>query len=346
MKVDKQLPLVTPMDPQGRHKAVVPEAPVAKPRPPRHEPSEALGKAPRDNRRSGYSVQLNRQLTSMQSAQSYLSELSQQLGDLKLTISRHLSAPPSGEQASIRPELGRVSELLAQRTERTGGSLDPAFGLSLNEPARSRFSLPGLESIDKIRASGRETLVFRVGRGQADPLVVALDDDMKSEQILRRFNGAFGRIGIRTELGDDGSLRFTSRETDWQRRRNDVAVQAEGKLYPKGQFTRLQPKEESFLTLDDTARVDSFQEMRRLLDGVVKALDRIAQLNDQLTHRQAEIREFLARQSNDDEQQWAKEFAIDVFGLMQRARSDYLAISQAVVAQANLNRFAVVSLLS
>ena len=60
----------------------------------------------------------------------------------------------------------------------------------------------------------------------------------------------------------------------------------------------------------------------------------------------AAARHLHAQQADVDEQQWAKDFSHSVFNLMQRSPSSYAAVTQTVVAQANISRFAVVSLLS
>ncbi len=93
-------------------------------------------------------------------------------------------------------------------------------------------------------------------------------------------------------------------------------------------------------------QLDSFRELRRLLDSVVAGLDKVTSLREQLSNRQQEIREFLARQAHADEKQWAMDFSRSVFNLMQRSPSSYAAVTQTVVAQATISRFAVVSLLS
>ena len=59
-----------------------------------------------------------------------------------------------------------------------------------------------------------------------------------------------------------------------------------------------------------------------------------------------EIREFLARHAEQNEREWARDFAGEVFNLMSRSPSSYAAVTQTVVAQANISRSSVVSLLS
>src|SRR5690606_17698940 len=103
-------------------------------------------------------------------------------------------------------------------------------------------------------------------------------------------------------------------------------------------------QEEELLSFPAEISADSYREMRRVLDSVVVALERVAALRDQIHHRQQEIREFLARQASQDESEWARDYAGQVFNLMQRSPSSYAAVTQTVVAQANISRFSVVSL--
>ncbi|AQZ93730.1 hypothetical protein ACFSB1_08180 [Halopseudomonas phragmitis] len=346
MKIDKQLPVVTPVDPQGRRQTVVRERPLEPSRQPAVVAEQPAARARKNSRSSGYGLQLNRQLSAMQSADSYLADLTGRLDQLKLSLSRQLTSSKGEERQVLRQTIDNLNRLLEQRSERSAGSLDANLRLSLNEPARSRFSLPGLESLEALQVAGRETLIIKAGRQQSEPRVVALEEGLNAEQLLRRFNNALMPVGIRAELNAEGDLRFSSREADWKRLQGGIQVQGEGRLFEGGQFTQLHPREERLLNLDGNSRLDNFQSQRQMLDEVVQALDRIALLRDQLAQRQQEIREFLAQQSDQDEQEWAQEYARSVFGLMHKAASSYAAVTQAVVAQANLNRFAVVSLLS
>ncbi|MCQ2049094.1 Uncharacterised protein [Stutzerimonas stutzeri] len=344
MKIGKQLPAVSAIGPQERRQALLPDtvSPRRAPVPGDTAHAEAVNK-----KSTSFSLQLNQQLSSMQSAESYLNDLQGRLSQLKLALSREISSPTanSGPDA-IRHAMQEVEQLLRERGQRSANSLDATLKLRLSEPVRSRFSLQGLDSLEAIRQSGRETLLFSGGRQLAEPVAVVLDDDMSDEQILRRFNGSLGQAGIRTELDDSGRLRFSARESDWLQLKDQLAVQGEDKLFGKGRFQRVQSHEEQLLRLPDDPALDSLRELRRMLDTVVAGLEKVGALREQLGQRQREIREFLAQQADVDEQQWAKDFSHSVFNLMQRSPSSYAAVTQTVVAQANLSRFAVVSLLS
>ncbi|MCQ4297166.1 hypothetical protein NAU58_16430 [Pseudomonas stutzeri] len=345
MKIGKPLPAVSAINPHERRQALLPDVPT----PPRRLPvqGDAAHAETANKKSTSFSLQLNQQLSSMQSAESYLNDLHGKLSQLKLSLSREISSPTSNTGPdAIRHAMQEVEQLLRERSKRSANSLDATLKLRLSEPVRSRFSLQGLESLEAIRQSGRETLLFSGGRQLAEPVAVVFDDDMNDEQILRRFNGSLGQSGIRAELDDSGRLRFSARESDWQQLKGQLAVQGEDKLFAKGRFQRVQSNEEQLLKLPEEPALDSLRELRRMLDTVVAGLEKVGALREQLGQRQREIREFLAQQADVDEQQWAKDFSHSVFNLMQRSPSSYAAVTQTVVAQANISRFAVVSLLS
>lgn len=345
MKVDKQLPIVASLDPRERAQAQLPGTPV-----PRRNSEARAAAAQHEEKLPGtgasFNLQLNQQLSSMQSAERYLAMLSERLAALKLDLSRQLGSPQRNDKESIERSVQQVNALLEQRAKLSGDTLDASFKLRLNEPLRSRFSLQGLESVDAVQRSGKETLLFSAGRHLPEPVAVALDDDMSDEQILRRFNATLGRAGLRAELDQDGALKFSAPEGDWQKLKGQLMVQGEGKLFAKGKYTRVPSHEDSLLGFPAELQQETQRELRLFLDAVVSALDRVGALRDQLNQRQADVREFLARQESRDEKQWALAFASAVFNPEGRAPTRYAAVSQTVVAQANLTRFAVVSLLS
>ncbi|QNH06529.1 hypothetical protein HNQ27_03440 [Pseudomonas sp. B11D7D] len=340
IKVDKQLPVVTALDPQAR-RPVQGEQPLQRQR--KQLSAEATSQ-PR-GKSATFNLQLNQQLTSMQAADSYLGDLAGRLGQLKLSLGRELSNAQVGEREGIKHELEQVSKLLAERSLRSGEALDATFKLRLSEPVRSRFSLQGLDSIASVQQAGKETLLFSAGRKLSEPLAVVLDEGLSEQQILRRFNAGLGPAGIRAEIDNGGVLKFSARESEWQQLKGELRVQGEGKLAPPS-TAPLASQEEQLLRLPDAARLEGARELRRALDEVVAALDKIGSLREQLSHRQDEIREFLARHAEQNEREWARDFAGEVFSLMRRSPSSYAAVTQTVVAQANISRSSVVSLLS
>lgn len=345
IKVEKQLPVVSALDPQARRQ-VQGEAQTAAAgaRKTARQSSESSAAQPR-GKSGSFNLQLNQQLTSMQSAEAYLDDLSARLSQLKLTLGRELSNAQVSERESLKKEIRQLNQLLDERSKRSGQALDSSMKLRLHEPVRSRFTLEGLDSLAAVQEAGRETLFFTAGRKLAEPLTVVLDEGLNDQQILRRFNVGLSPAGIRAELESNGALKFTAREGQWQEIKDELRVKGEGKLAP-ATLTPVRSEEEQLVKLPDSARMDAPRELRAALNEVVAALDKISAVRDQLRHRQEEIREFLARNEVKDEREWARRFAGDVFSLMQRSPNSYAAVTQTVVAQANISRSTVVSLLS
>lgn len=345
--VDKQLPAVTPFD-LDRRTADLKGVPVqrqSRAQPVQRE-TRTSERAPRQS--STYSLQLNQQLSSIQSANSYLNEVQSRLSQLKLKLSAEVSAASSQSvsRQQAREALQKVNAILDQRSRNTGNVLDASFQLKLNEPVRIRFSLQGLENIEQVRASGQETLVFSAGRQLSEPLAVVLDDGMSVEQTLRRFNLPLNQAGLRAEIDPDGSLKFSARESDWTALRDELAVQGEGKLFAKGHYARVESAEDGLLGLPSESTLESVREMRQILDSVVSALDRVTQLREQIRERESDIRLFLAEHLQDDERQWAQTYVEALNEVMHRGPVNYVSQAQVVVSQANLTRYSVVSLLS
>ncbi|MDF3933821.1 hypothetical protein [Pseudomonas citronellolis] len=346
MKVENPFPAVTAIDAQQPRQAPLPvgERNLRQRKSARGDGTARLERG--NGKAATFSIQLNQQLSAMQSAEGYLGELSDRLNQLKLSLGRELAGGQGSGRKQLEQPLQQAADLLAQRSERSAGNLDANLELHLHEPARTRFSIDGLQTLDQARDGGRETLLFSTGRAQGEPGVVVLDEALSDQQLLRSFNQGLAAAGIRAEVGEDGQLSFSMAESEWRQQGGQLSVQGEGKRFAKERAGRAQVREQSLLELPESLAGSDQRDMRRMLDQVINALDRIGTLREQLRQRQSEIREFLARQADSDEQQWAQDYASSVFNLVRSSGSSYSAVTQTVVAQANLSRFAVVSLLS
>src|SRR5690606_31428470 len=240
--------------------------PQVRPRKAETRPAETARQERAQGKGASFNLQLNQQLSSMQSAESYLDDLASRLRQLKLSLSRELSNAQPADRDGVRQAMQDVDQLLAERSQRSAGTLDANLRLRLNEPVRSRFSIGGLDSVETVQGAGKETLLFSDGRQLSEPLAVVLEDGMNAEQLLRRFNSGLGQAGIRAELEQGGALKFSAREGDWQALREQLAVQGEGKLFAKGQYVKVQAREEELLSFPAEIAADSYREMRRVLD--------------------------------------------------------------------------------
>src|SRR5690606_9468031 len=253
-----QLPVVTALDPQAR-RPVQGEQAVQRQR----KQAPAAEQAPQPRGKSAtFNLQLNQQLTSMQAAESYLGELAARLGQLKLSLSRELSNAQTGEREGLKRELEQVNKLLAERSQRSGETLDASFKLRLSEPVRSRFSLQGLDSIAAVQQAGKETLLFSAGRKLAEPLAVVLDAGLSEQQIRRRFNAGLGPAGIRAAVDPCGALKCSARESEWPQLKGERRVQGAGTLASQAQAVVVS-HEEQMLRLPEAARLDGARELRR-----------------------------------------------------------------------------------
>jgi hypothetical protein len=345
MKVDKQLPVTTVLDQHAQTK--LPELPASPRQAKKAVKSDIQEGGKLLSKDAGFNLQLNQQLSSMQAAESYLSELEEQLTTLKLKLSRKISSlqRSSEQQDSIMEPLQQLNKLLEQRVKRSGSALDATLTLRLNEPLRSRFSINGLDSIQAIQSSGKETLLFDVGHVQSEPVAVVLEEDMSEEQILRRFNEGLAQVGIHAELGYGGALKFSSPEVEWEKAKKQLRVQGEGKLFTEGVFSPVSIQKDGLQAFDVGLAQRSKLELRQLLGSVITTRNKTSALREQLKQRQVDVSEFLAQQEIQDEKQWADCFVGTVFKLSGDQVSNYGLVSRAVTAQCNLSRFSVVSLM-
>lgn len=352
MKIDKQNSVSSAVDGQGRIRPNLPlharKESGDKPRvaTPEVDVAHTRAAARASGQPTSFNLQLNQQLSSMQATDRYLGELVEQLSSLKLGISKQLagSSTPS-DRENIVTGLETLAASLNERAKRTANSLDANFNLRLNEPLRSRFDLNELSTLQQVAESGGETLLFTAGRALDEPLAVVLDDGMSLEDVLRTFNQGMGSAGIRAEADNDGRLSFTIPEQRFQQLKHQLHVKGNGKLFPvEGKVPEL--NEQTLLKVDVDLVQGSVRDLRLLLDSSVAALDKMGSLRQQLHQRQDDVREFLARQENQDEKVWAKQFSRAVFDFEGAKGHRYGAIAQAVVAQSNISRFTVVGLLS
>lgn len=293
------------------------------------------------------SLQLNQQLSSVQSAHRYLTQVTEHLLGFKRDLGRSLQGASAGAASaeSISRSVTRLNDLLDNRSRLSGASLDAQLSLSLDEPLRSRFVIKGLESLPAVQASGSETLLFNAGRTLSGPIAVVLDDNMSDGQLLRRFNISLAQVGLHAEVNDASQLHFSASESQWQKLKGQMSVQGEDKLFDKGRFSPLQIREENLLGAPLEVPQSGRAPLRQLFDTVDHGLRRINGVVEQLNVRQARARDQLGRQESPEEKRWAHDFAGRVFDTDGRHGAGFSRVAQVVLSQANLSRHRVSGLL-
>lgn len=292
-------------------------------------------------------LELNRQQSSMQSAQAYLAQLATHLNAFRRDLGRALDGPAIGanDNAAIASAVTRLNELLDNRSRLSGASLDAHLDVNFDEPQRSRFSIEGLESLQGIQASGSETLLFNAGRHLPGPMAVVLDDNMSDMQTLRRFNVGLAPAGLHVRLEDGGRLQFSAVESRWDKLKGQVSVQGEDKLFAKGGFTPIHTQEDNLLGTPLPMPRDDRADLRPLLDIASQGLQRINGVIGQLDQRQAQVLDQLERRESNEQRRWAHDFASRAF-----ARDDspaqFKRVAQVVLAQSHVSRHTVLGLLA
>ncbi|WMI97587.1 hypothetical protein RBU55_18675 [Pseudomonas chlororaphis subsp. aurantiaca] len=295
------------------------------------------------------SLQVNQQLSSVQSAHSYLTQVSEQLKDLKRDLGRSIGAAKSStpDLGGLARSVTSLNKLLDNRSRLSAASLDAQLGLSLDEPLRSRFSIKGLETIPAVLASGSETLLFNAGRHMPGPIAVVLDDDMSAAQLLRRFNTSLAQAGLHAEVNENAQLRFSAAEPQWRKLKGQLSVQGEDKLFSKTGFTPVRSQEDNLLG-EPLVVPQTYERtvLRCMLETVDNGLTQIKGVVEQLNMRQAQATGQLGRHENKDEQRWVHDFTARLFNSSPASTTDYSRVAQVVVCQANVSRKTVMGLLS
>lgn len=311
----------------------------------------AQGVAPRQaGKLAELSLQLNRQSSALQSAQSYLSEVAEHMSGLKRDVGRSLAASSNHivpDLDVLGRSLARLNDLLDQRSRLSSASLDGELNLSLQAPLRSRFSIKGLESLHHVLASGSEALLFNAGRHLPGPIAVVLDDGMSERQLLQRFNASLAQAGLHVEVNDQQALRFSAVDSQWQRLKDQLSIQGEDKLFAKSGFTRVETREDNLLGTPLVVPVTAERgPLRELLETLDKGLVKIKDVLEQLNARQSQVMGQLGRHESQEEKRWAHDFTGRVFSLKGEQGRDYSRVAQVVRCQANISRPTVQGLMT
>lgn len=292
-------------------------------------------------------LELNKQQSSMQTAQVYLGQLAAHLTEFKRDLARGLNGPANGavDNTAIARSVTRLNALLESRSRLSGASLDAYLDVNFDEPQRSRFSIKGLESLQGVQASGSETLLFNAGRHLPGPLAVVLDDGMNDRQTLRRFNVGLAPAGLHVEVEEGGRLQFSAPELHWSSLKGQISVQGEDKLFPKGGFTPIHSQEDNLLGTPLATPQDGHTDLRPLLEIASQGLQRINGVIDQLNQRQAQALDQLGRQESKEDKRWAHDFANRAF-VRDESPAQFKLIAQIVQAQSHVSRHTVLGLMA
>jgi hypothetical protein len=228
---------------------------------------------------SSWDPQLQGRLADAQQALSFLDQAAAQLQGLKADLSGRL-AGRAVPDAQIASKLRQFAAAWSKRTQATGASLSPQ--LQLEQPATQRFTVRGL-NLASLQAGDRETLTFTLGAGSA-AMTVQLEPGLSDDEIVQRFARALTPAGIGVAAGDDGSLVFSTTESAWPAVRDALAIRGDGIRFAAGQSQRVKTDAEPAAVRPEGWQAGDADHLRRTLQQVVQALDRVREARDNVSH--------------------------------------------------------------
>ncbi|NHQ86896.1 hypothetical protein HA050_12290 [Iodobacter sp. HSC-16F04] len=290
-----------------------------------------------------YSTQLNEQLTAGQRALDYVDELSDQLTSLKLKLSQELGQRRV-DAGDLGAKVAGFSALWADRSQRTGGSVDGRLKFHLAQDAKEVFRIRGLE-LESLSSGQAEMLTFYTGVRGTGPASVAVGSEVSSENVLRQFNRALAPSGIRTEADQSGALTFSVAEDALAPLQNKLAIRGGGIRFPAGQANRLKIESEAVAISPNSWAVDDHASVRQSLQKVVIALEQLEQTRAAISSAMGEAKLAIEQLSTMNESQWAQSFVGD-FNARFNQSSDYRFFSDIAPALMGMSRYRVLSLLA
>lgn len=284
-----------------------------------------------------YNVQLNQQLTSVQQADNYLSQMEEQLLQL-----RHASQA-GRRQGLISQVAGTLDGLLNKRSVISGGTVDRHLSVSLEQPAQVTFTLPAASRL--LQSDEAETLLFSLAGQRLEMVAVALEEGISPRQQVLKLNQGLGRFGIHARLDAQQTLTFSVDEGRWPQVSSQFSVRGEGKRFAPS-FTALLARAESAVTEPLCQLAQEPQRMRELHGEVQSALEQLTRQRRHLFAQQENVRKRIDEMDSHYPATGAMERARALRQHLQNGAADYASVVRAIGAQANLRPSTVKNLLT
>lgn len=278
-----------------------------------------------------YSVQLNDQLTVLQQADSYLSQL-----EKSLLNQRHANAA-GGQRGESSATL---ADLLANRAQRSAGRVDRQLLPVLQGEAQVTFYAPELAA---LLANNDEpvSLMFSAEAGHGRRLAaVSLDNPAEALNPIMQIKNALQRTGI-LPYYSEGRWTFATAEADWPQLQHSFSV-----ADAKGEHVRRLVLHASPSPCDALgAALASGQ--RDGLQGMVQSmLNQVGEQRQRLASAQEKARQRMDVMARFPESQSAEQASAALGQTLAWACHHYDTLVQAVNGQANLPALTVQNLLS
>ncbi len=278
-----------------------------------------------------YSVQLNDQLTVLQQADSYLSQL-----EKSLLNQRHANSA-GGQRGESSATL---TDLLANRAQRSAGRVDRQLLPVLQGEAQVTFHAPELAAL--LANNGEPvSLMFsaevRHGRRLA---AVSLDNPADTLNPVMQIKNALQRTGILPHYSE-GRWTFATAEADWpQIQRSFLVADAKGEHARRLSLHANPASAEALSTALATGQRDALQNI------VQSVLNQVGEQRQRLASAQEKARQRMDVMARFPEAQSAEHASAALGQTLAWACHHYDTLAQAVNGQANLSGLTVQNLLS
>ncbi|MGB7800215.1 hypothetical protein [Buttiauxella sp.] len=330
------LPLATPLNSGGvKNTQAVrqPEAPRIRQGDNRFPESPLISTRP-----LRYNVQLNQQLTAVQQADNYLSQVESQLLQLRYAASH------GSRRGELSQEAARtLTTLLNDRPQLSAGTVDRHLAVNPEQTAQVHFTLPAAQRL--LQNDESETLIFSLAGQRREMVAVSLEAGATPRQDVMRLNQGLGRFGVHATLDKQQSLVFRVDETHWPQISSQLSVRGEGKRFSANEFTALIARPEPAVTDSLSQLAQQPGAMREFQGEVQQALEQLTQQRGKLYSHQDNVRRRINEMATQYQPRQALEHAQALRLHLQTSHQDYAATARALGAQANLQPGTVSNLL-
>lgn len=277
-----------------------------------------------------YSVQLNDQLTVLQQADSYLSQL-----EKSLLNQRHATSAGRlhGDSSAA------LADLLANRVQRSAGRVDRQLLPVLQGEAQVTFHAPELAAL--LANDGEPvSLMFSVEAGHGRRLAaVSLDNPADTLNPVMQIKNALQRTGILPHYSE-GKWTFATAEADWPQLQHSFSV-----TDAKGEHVRRLALHASPSPCDALATVLERGQRDGLQSMVQSVLNQVGEQRQRLASAQEKARQRMDVMARFPESQSADQASAALGQTLAWACHHYDTLVQAVNGQANLPALTVQNLL-
>lgn len=289
-----------------------------------------------------YNIQLNRQLTSVQQADSYLSRVEDKLVKLQHLVSAY--SPKEKVVSAIKHQAGDLSSLLARRESLSSGTVDRQLNAVLDGNTKVTFSLRGAEGL--FQHSESEMLVFSLAGQQRDIAAINIAEDSSPAQIMRNLNITLGKFSVHGYFDENQRPVFSADEKMWPRLREHLSVRGEGHRYPEGQFFPVKLTAES--DLEESVKVLAAKpaSARQKTNDLQQALEQITVQRRLLVRHKENVQHRIEGMAGFPEPGSAVEASQLLRATLTGANNNYSSLIQVTAGQANLNVNTVKNLLA